>query len=163
MIVGLSAYQVESYVQDVASAMEALGYDTKVTDPTGPEVEVCMWRPGKPELCTDLTEAGTPWVKYSPSNIASIQSDRYKFMNEDQPIETAAPPSSSSRVSVQSRTQTPAAAERSPASSTSVETDAEQKAQQAQQAATPLSGLLSNPWLLLGGGAVLLFALGRKS
>lgn len=154
-----AGYQVESYVQDVASEMEALGYDAVVTDPTGPDVEVCMSVPGESRLCTDLVESGTPWVKYAPSNIANIQSERYRFihhLDEDLEKEAAEPSSTGAHVSTTSRTITAAAVERTPAESTSVQTDAEEKAREAS-VPSPLSSLLSNPWVLVGGAAAVLF------
>ena len=77
---GLAAYQVEAFARSVESEMERLGYNARMKDAEGPEVEVCMATAGKPELCTRLVESGQPWTIYSPSNIANIQNERYAFM-----------------------------------------------------------------------------------
>ena len=81
---GLGVYQVEGFASAVADEMEALGFGTRMADATGPDVRVCMFKPGFPELCTDLKESGTPWAIYSPSNIANIQAERYGIMFEGQ-------------------------------------------------------------------------------
>ena len=79
---GLGVYQVEGFEAAVADEMEALGFGTRMRDAEGPDVSVCMFKPGKPELCTDLRESGTPWAIYSPSNIANLQAERYGIMYE---------------------------------------------------------------------------------
>lgn len=86
---GLAAYQVEAFARSVESEMERLGYNARMKDEEGPEVEVCMAAAGKPELCTRLVESGQPWTIYSPSNIANIQNERYAFMYLDDKTPTA--------------------------------------------------------------------------
>jgi len=152
---GLSAYQVEAFARAVEGEMAARGYATRMADAEGPEVKVCMAMPPEPELCTTLQEAGAPWVIYSPSNIANLQADRYEFMygggDEEQVVEQT--------VSHQIST---------PARSSVAPTGEAARVQQtlASQAVEPklpgwASSLTANPWLLIGGGAALLFLMGR--
>jgi hypothetical protein len=94
---GLAAYQVEAFARSVESEMERLGYDARMKDEEGPEVEVCMATAGKPELCTRLVESGQPWAVYSPSNIANIQAERYKLMYLGTSLPGEKPPSREGR------------------------------------------------------------------
>lgn len=82
----LGAITVEEFAGSVAASLQARGFSTRLESNVEPQrlstpnVRVWMRMAGYPELSTDLTQSGQPWVIYSADNIAGMQADRYRLM-----------------------------------------------------------------------------------